>query len=361
MNKKKNVIILQDEISPYNVPFFNELTKSYDLTIGYFTKDKSASDCFFNKHMFKVSYLGPLFIVHNVYNYCKPFDVVVTNSNLHNPSYWTLPFKRHKYSILSWSIGFRVSYIHPYIVSRKHNILDSLFMRMINKCDASVFYMEKSKDFWQGTKLNLNKVFVAPNTTEVLDISFAPDKKKDFIFVGTLYRGKGVDLLIEAFASAKTRVRTDIRLHIVGAGEEKKNLESMVVEKGLYGSVIFHGAIFDEAVLAQLFQTALLSFSPTQAGLSVPKSMGYGVPFVTRHDSITGGEIYHITNGVNGIIYQDNSELEDIMVEAMESPEKFIQMGSRAKQYYQESASIAVMARGMSDAIEFALNAHMSH
>ena len=218
--------------------------------------------------------------------------------------------------------------------------------------------MEKSKEFWQGTKLNLNKIFVAPNTTEVKDISFIPDKKKDFIFVGTLYKGKGVDLLIEAFAFAKAKVRSDIILHIVGAGEEKKNLESMVVEKDLHDSVIFHGAIFDETVLAQLFQTALLSFSPTQAGLSVPKSMGYGVPFVTRHDSITGGERYHITNGVNGIIYEDNSELKDIMIEAMESSDKYIQMGFRAKQYYQESASIAVMAKGMSDAIEFALNAH---
>ena len=351
---KFSVLILQDEISAYNVPFFNELAKQYDLTVGYYTKDKSASECRFQKHHFSVTYRGPFYFVHGVSEFCKKYDVVVTGPNLHNPSYFLLPYKKHKYAIATWSIGFRVSYVHPYIVSRKHNFLDWLFMRMLNKCDASVFYMEKSKEFWRKTKLNFSKIFVAPNTTEVVEISFTAEKKKDFIFVGTLYKGKGVDLLIDAFADAKAKINSDIRLHIIGDGEERESLINIVKEKGLQGDVVFHGAIFDETLLAQHFQTALLSFSPTQAGLSVPKSMGYGVPFVTRYDSITGGEIYHITNGINGVIYQSDSELIDIMVDAMKNPKKFVEMGSNAKHYYNDSASITVMAKGMSDAIEYA-------
>lgn len=351
---KFSVLILQDEISAYNVPFFNELAKQYDLTVGYYTKDKSASECLFKKHQFTVTYRGPFYLVHGVSEYCKKFDVVVTGPNLHNPSYFLLPYKKHNYALATWSIGFRVSYVHPYIVSRKHNILDWLFMRMLNRCDASVFYMDKSKEFWRNTKLNFNKIFIAPNTTEVKEISFTPEKKKDFIFVGTLYKGKGVDLLIEAFAGAKAKTNSDIILHIIGDGEEIESLIKLAQEKGFQKEIVFHGAIFDESLLAQHFQTALLSFSPTQAGLSVPKSMGYGVPFVTRFDSITGGEIYHITNGINGVIYHDDSELMNIMVEAMENPNKYVDMGSKAKQYYHDSASIAVMAKGMSDAIEYA-------
>ena len=354
------VLILQNEISAYNVPFYNELAKKYNLTVGYYIKDKSASECSFNKHQFHVTYIRPFCFVRGVYNYCKSFDVVVTIPNLNNPNYFLLPYKRHTYAILTWSIGFRVSYVHPYVVDRPHNILDGLFMRMLNKCDASVFYMEKSKDFWRNTKLDLNKIFVAPNTTEVEKIEFIPAQKKDFIFVGTLYKGKGVDYLIKAFAKVKKERKTEIRLHIIGGGDERQNLESLVAEQGIQDSVIFHGAIFDETILSKHFQTSLLSFSPTQAGLSVPKSMGYGVPFVTRYDSITGGEIFHITNGVNGIVYRKDSDLKDIMIDAIDNLEKYIEMGLKAREYYNKYASIGTMAKGMSDAIEYAFQANKS-
>lgn len=42
------------------------------------------------------------------------------------------------------------------------------------------------------------------------------------------------------------------------------------------------------------------------------------------------------------------------MVDTMANPTTYIEIGLRAKEYYQESDSIPVMARGMSDAIEYA-------
>lgn len=86
-----------------------------------------------------------------------------------------------------------------------------------------------------------------------------------------------------------------------------------MTKNNMVGLIVFHGAIYDENVLAERFAQALLCISPTQGGLSVPKSMGYGVPFVTRKDSITGGEIYHITPGVNGIMYVKDEELTSVI------------------------------------------------
>ena len=84
--------------------------------------------------------------------------------------------------------------------------------------------------------------------------------------------------------------------------------------------------------------------------------MGYGVPFVCRKDAITGGEIYHITNGVNGIHYESDFDLTNILVDAMNCPEKYVEMGRKAKDYYDNNATIQHMAQGAIDAFNYAIN-----
>lgn len=78
--------------------------------------------------------------------------------------------------------------------------------------------------------------------------------------------------------SSTNRVHAIQKLRIVGAGSEREVLEQYVKDNGLQDNVAFHGAIYDEKEILKIFQQSLLCFSPTQAGLSVPKSMGYGVP-----------------------------------------------------------------------------------
>lgn len=72
------------------------------------------------------------------------------------------------------------------------------------------------------------------------------------------------------------------KLRIVGEGEMRPFIEDFIRKNKLENNISLEGAIFDENVLAEQFKKAILCFSPLQAGLSVPKSMGYGVPFVTQ-------------------------------------------------------------------------------
>lgn len=350
------VLICQNELSGYNVPVYNTIAEKYDLTVAFYLKDKSNIDCNFKKYRFETSHIGPFTIIKNARAIFKKYDIVCVLPNLRIPSYFIQPFLPRKNKVVSWSIGFRASYSIPYRVNRKHTLLDSLYQSFLSHCDASIFYMEKAKEFWTGTSLDMSKTFVAPNTTDVLPVKFDDTKKDIFLFVGTLYKGKGLDLLLDSYNQAYKSLGNINQLHIVGDGSERVSLEKYVADNGLSGQVIFHGAIYDEKRLADIFSRSLLCISPTQGGLSVPKSMGYGVPFVTSLDSITGGEIYHIDSGYNGIMYKNNEELTPILVDAAKNPQKYIEMGVNAKTYYDNHATIKHMAQGAINAFEFALN-----
>ena len=119
-----------------------------------------------------------------------------------------------------------------------------------------------------------------------------------------------------------------------------------------------HGPIYDESLLAQKYAKALVCVSPTQAGLTVPKSMGYGVPVITRRDAITGGELYHITSDENGILYDKDEDLVLILKQVIGNPEFAKTMGRKAKDYYQNNATPRHQAQGVIAAIEFALNSN---
>lgn len=354
--ERPKILILQNELSAYNVCVYNIIAESYDLTVGFFLKDKSDIDCEFTKHKFSYYRIGPFRFIKGLRKFAKQFDVVSILPDPHNFSYFIFPFLPHKNKLLSWSIGFRCSYIHPYITDRKHTFFDSIYKSLYQKVDANIFYMEKSKEFWMNTNLDMSKVFVAPNTTGVEPIEINPDEKKIILFVGTLYRGKGLDLLLQSFKDAIQRAINKTKLVIVGGGEMRDELEKYVADNNMIDTVEFTGPIFDEKVLCRFFQKALLCVSPTQGGLSCPKSMGYGVPFVCRRDAITGGEVYHMTSGVNGIMYDNDSDLTDILVDAIDYPSTYVEMGVRAKNYYDNNATPRHMAQGAMDAINYVLS-----
>ena len=276
-NSKPKVLILQGLIASYRVPIFNIIAEQFDLTVGYYLKDSSKDVCQFKKQKLEYNQIGPLVFIKRLRKFCNQFDVVIFLNDLHVPSFCLLPFGHRKYKAITWGIGLRASYTRLYDTTRKHTWLDRIAQLTYSRSDASIFYMAKSKDFWKSTSLDLKKVFVATNTTAVLDIEQRPLLKNSLLFVGTLYKEKGLYTLLSAYKEAARQVEHIPVLNIVGDGDEAQELKQYVIDNKLTDTVIFHGAIFDEAILSSFFQKALLCISPNQAGLSVAKSMGYGV------------------------------------------------------------------------------------
>ena len=358
---RPKVLLLQECVFQYRIPILKIIAEQIDLEVATYSRHGSIpTDLPFLIHDLKIRRFGPFKFVPGLREMCDRFDVVITQPHLSNPDFCRVPFVRgRRYKALSWSIGTEASYTIKYSLEDPHTLKSKLYGMILKACDANIFYMPQPKARWIQAGLDPASLFVAHNTVEALPVSYSSLGRKHFLFVGTLFREKRVDLLITAWRDAylAAGIPDDFpSLNIVGGGSIESELIALADSMGLGEKVIFHHAVFEEDRLADLFTHALLCLSPHQAGLSVLKSFAYGTPFVTRKDAATGGEILNITDGETGVLYDNDSDLVDILLDAWRHPERYYRMGQKAYDFYHSEASPEAMASGVVDAVKYALN-----
>lgn len=355
---KPNVLLLQATLSLYNVPVYSIIAQNVDLTVGYTIKNECKEDLSFKIMRLNYKRIGSLFFIKKgFFKMCSQYDVVIFLSDLHYISYCSLPFIRRKYKVIPWTIGIRASYTRRYDINRKKNFIDRIYGEVLKKSDAIIFYMKAPVLYW-GDSINKDKIFIAHNTVEVIPNEIDKCKIKNrILFLGTLYKEKKIYELINAYIKAKVNFHPNkfLYLDIIGGGDEYENIKAIIEEQGLTDSIFLHGPIFNETELAKHFSKSLLCISPDQAGLSVLKSMGYGVPYVTRENAITGGERLNIIDKENGLLYNTQEELISIIEDAHKNPENYITMGIKAQKYYLSNSTPKHMAQGFIDAIKYVL------
>lgn len=223
------------------------------------------------------------------------------------------------------------------------------------KVDANIFYTQKSRIEFVKLGLNQKKTFVANNTFDVGKRikSYENNIKNKILFVGSLDIRKQNDILVNAFANIQTKIADDIELIIIGEGNERERLLNIVENKNIKNKVRFVGKVIDTEILKDFYKEAIVSVSFGQAGLSVLQSLGYGVPFMTKENAISGGEKTNIINRENGIFCQDSQEsLEYCLTEICNNIDFAKKLGEKAYFHYSEYCTIQNMNQGFLDAIE---------
>lgn len=355
---KPKILLLESTVSSYRVPIYTIIAQQVNLTIAYTLKNECIQNCTFDTIKLEYKKIGSLiFIKKGFREICSKYDVVIFMSDLHYISYCILPFIRRNFKVIPWTIGIRASYTRRYDVNRKKDIIDRIYGAVLKKSDAVIFYMNDSIKFW-GDGIDKAKVFIAHNTVEVRTDKLDNNQIKNrILFVGTLYKEKKIFELINAFIEAKNKSKAEsfLVLNIIGDGEEYGNIKDLIQKQELSGTISLHGSIYNEEELVKYFSQSLLCISPDQAGLSVLKSMGYGVPYVTRTDATTGGERLNIIDQENGLLYKTQDELVSIIEDAFKNPYKYLIMGKKAQEYYLTKATPQHMAQGVLDAINYVL------
>lgn len=340
--------MIQGTIPHYRVPVFNELARRVDLTVVYSYGDLPEGIEF---KTLLIPTVKRRFLIHkkNLYLLAQKYDVVISVFDFTYLYVRLLYLLPHKYKLIFWGIGVSAGYNCRY--DSNQNIAAKLF-KAIKRSDAVVFYCDYPKGKYAKMGIPNEKMFVANNTVTV---KVAPIETKDSIlFIGSLYKAKKIHELLENYSNAFAKNPNIPKLVIIGDGDEYENVLKWIKSNRLSDKIILTGAIYEDEMLAKYFARALVCISPDQAGLSVLKSMGNGVPYATHTNAITGGEIFNITNGENGILFEDFSEIEKIILDSAARREEFLAMGRKAKEYYDANRTIPQMVDGFSDAVAFA-------
>lgn len=337
---------------PYRVPIFSILNEKYDLTVTH-SIDKSFDESTVD---FKVKYLPGFhisrFFFHktSLHKLSKGYDIVIGYGDISWLSIVSLLFiRKRKYKVILWGIGVRASRYTEYGTP---TVWDKVRYYLMQKADAVLFYSSQPIPLYEKVGFSRDKLHVANNTVVVNDIDTGVQRDV-ILFVGTLYKQKKIYELLENYLAVYNINKNVPNLEIIGGGEEYISIKQWIDEHNLNDRIVVRGKIFDENKLSKYFSKAIACISPGQAGLSVLKSMGYGVPFISIETAITGGEIFNIENNVNGILYKDHSELKDIILDITENTTKYLEMGKKAKEYYDTYRTPQNMAKGISDAIEY--------
>lgn len=354
--KKIKVLLIQEDLKNYRDPIYALINKHVDLTVGY-TISAEYTESSYPIIRLPYKLIGKVIWHKGLRKIINQYDVVVFVPHFRMVRVALLPFVPHKPKLITWSLGVHASYTRPYDLSQKPSFADKMFEAIQDHSDACVFYMHEPIDYWKKyRRIEEKKYFVAHNTVAVAPFDETEKVVRNIIlFVGTLYKQKGIGELLECYSKAKKRVGSLPKIKIVGKGPERKEIEAQIHNLNLEEDVELTGAIYEEEKLKDFFIKSIICISPKQAGLSVLKSIGYGVPFITRTNAITGGEKTNIIPGKTGLFYDTEEELVDILCKTISEPQVFSDMSETARKYYLTEASPERMAQGVLDAINFVL------
>ena len=122
-------------------------------------------------------------------------------------------------------------------------------------------------------------------------------------YIGRLVYGKGIHLLMKAFA--KIHEEYPVSLHIVGDGAMRANLEYGAGVLGIVDKVHFYGQQVD---IIPYLQEASIFVYPSIVqevfGLSIVEAMAFGVPCISNN---VGGVPEIIVDGENGFLTEDST------------------------------------------------------
>ena len=344
---KKNVLIIYNYILHYRILFFNKLADNYNVTVLHSGKKSAKEGDRFNEIIMPEKKIGPFHLQKGVLREVskEKYDVIIVLFDLA----WI-------YSIISFYNHNKKAKFILWGAWRTNNYLaDQLRIFLTKKASASIFYTNEAKDDFIKKGVPDTNLYVANNTFDVGDRvqSYNYHLKRRILFVGSLDKRKQNDVLLEVFSQIIEKIPSDISLTIIGDGNEKQNLMEISIKLGINNHVEFLGKINDVNKLRDYYKEAIVSVSVGQAGLSVLQSLGYGVPFLTKRNAISGGEKSNIKAGYNGILCEDNPiSLSENLIFLCNNIDYSRELGKNAYNYYSKFCTMDNMVQGFKDAIE---------
>lgn len=168
----------------------------------------------------------------------------------------------------------------------------------------------------------------------------------NLIYVGRLTELKKPLFLVKAFHQGIEVFPKEMKLIIVGEGNEKSKILDFIEEKGITDRVQLMGHVNDYKTLKKLYSNSFFSVSPGYIGLSVTQSFGFGVPMIISKNENHSPEIEAVKEKENALFF-DTDNKEDFVLKLKEAYEDrlfWIEQRDHIVQLCQKNYSIDAMA-----------------
>lgn len=337
--KRPKVVIVERQLLQYRLEFYENLRHILDqqdidlqLLIGMGTpaeaQKKNEISLSWARHIPTYYLFGSSLCWQPFGEYAKDADLVIVmheNKILYN--LWLMSFGRPK-RLAFWGHGRNMQ-------SDKPNGLKERFKRWtINKVDWWFAYTESSADLVVQAGFPSQCTTVVENAvdTEKLARLCATVSTLDAqlrrtelglangpvaLYLGSLYKEKRLDFLIEAAVKIRQRV-PHFQLLIAGAGPEQMQIEIAAQQ---YSWIHYLGPVQGkEKALALVLADIILN--PGLVGLGILDAFASGTPMFTTDCGLHSPEISYLASGQNGVMTDDNVETYvDVVSQALQHPD----------------------------------------
>jgi glycosyltransferase involved in cell wall biosynthesis len=330
----KKVVYIIKFIPNYRISFFENLKKKlekegYELVLVYgntFGEEvlKNITSHFSWGHFervksFKIGKFN--FIWQNVFPHVKGADLVITeqaSSILYN----------HLLIFLKSFFKYRIALMgHGLTLKSEAKGLKNRFkIWYTKKADFFMAYTPEVKDTLVNRGYPESRIFVFNNSidTENLKNYYVrlkgryKEEPNSVIFIGSMYKLKKIDFLIDSIQLIKKEI-PDLKIYFIGEGPESDRVRSFCDNNSW---AFFHSRLYDEDKL-EYFVKSKLILMPGTVGLAVLDSFATETPLVTTQHAFHSPEFEYIENGVNGIIVtQDVQVYADTVVDLLRDTTK---------------------------------------
>lgn len=376
------VLIEQNVIPHYRVPFFTELAKQVDLIVlasehGQVDGLRDTTEALpFRTVRVAESATGPLQhpeLLHILD--AENIEVLVSWTSsflrmLHDPSTFIRVKGTHRTLISFGCDGYHIRSFFKKLLqdfSPRHFFRSAKSRILLRKIDHFIAYSTHTKDFWRVVyRIPPKRISVGQNAIDTAELQTLyttwqtrtpKTPNRSLIFTGRITPGKRVDVLIQAFAQVTHRY-PDATLTLVGDGSERENMEKLTALLGIAEKVRFVGAIYQDTDLAPYLYQASLFIMPGLGGLGFNTAMAMGLPIIFTHADGTERDL--IKEGEQGWFFDGTEkDLVRVLEEALTNPQRLLQMGQSAHERIATKYNLAHMVESYVEAITQAY--HKTH
>ena len=189
-----------------------------------------------------------------------------------------------------------------------------------------------------------------------MDLNAEANGIADFMFAGNLGKGQRVDVIIKAAAILGRR--NDYKIHIVGDGRMRRDLENLVKAYGLDDNVIFYGNQ-QRKDMPRFYKKADVLLITLRGNNEVGDTM----PGKLQMYMTTGKPILGAINGAAGEVIReaqcgscvkagDCQGLANLMRHYIECPNEFVNCGANARRYFRQHFTLENYMSGLEQALQ---------